>query len=147
MRRTRAAAILASAVALVAVGCGDDTDQFREDYNAAVDRLSEINSDIAAAGGDSGQTNSEIAEQFDEIAETAQQTRDELADLEPPEDAREEFDDLLGALEDGVADLRKVADAVKANDADATRQAVEDLTKSGEEISAAEDALKNAVDG
>ena len=148
MKRTRLAIILACALALAAAGCGDDSDQFREDYNAAVDRLSKINSDIgAAAGGATGQDNSEIAEQFDQIAETAEQTRSDLAELDPPEDAKDEFDDLLNARETGVADLRSVADAVKANDADATRKAVEDLSKSGEEISQAEDALKDAVDG
>jgi methyl-accepting chemotaxis protein len=140
--------MLSLGLLLPAAGCGDDeADQFREDYNAAVDKLSEINSDIgAAAGGAAGQTNSEIAAQFEEIADTAEQTRTDLADLDPPDDAKDEFDDLLNALESGVADLRAVAGAVKANDTEATQEAVEDLTQSGDEISKAEDALKDAVD-
>ena len=46
MNHTRPATLVALALALVlpAVGCGgEDSDQFREDYNAAVDELSKIN--------------------------------------------------------------------------------------------------------
>ena len=150
MNRTRAAALAAMtlAIALPAAACGgDDTDEFRADYNAAVENLSKVNDDIGQAGGDAGESNQQIAKKFDEIADTAEQTRTDLAALEPPEDAKEEFDELLAALEKGVADLRAVADAATSNDPAATTQAVSDLSESGAEITKAEAALKDAVDG
>ena len=150
MNRTRAAALAAMtlAIALPAAACGgDDSDEFREDYNAAVENLSKVNDDIGQAGGDAGESNQQIAKKFDEIADTAEQTRTDLAALEPPEDAKEEFDELLAALEKGVADLRAVADAATSNDPAATTQAVSDLSESGAEITKAEAALKDAVDG
>ena len=150
MNRTRAAALAAMtlAIALPAAACGgDDSDEFREDYNAAVEDLSKVNDDISQAGGDAGESNKAIATKFDEIADTAEQTRTDLAALEPPEDAKEEFDELLAALEKGVADLRAVADAATSNDPAAATKAVADLSKSGAEITEAENALKDAVDG
>ena len=151
MNRTRAAALAAMtlAIALPAAACGggDDSDEFREDYNAAVENLSKVNDDIGQAGGDAGESNQQIANKFDEIADTAEQTRTDLAALEPPEDAKEEFDQLLAALKKGVADLRAVADAATSNDPAATAQAVSDLSESGAEITKAEAALKDAVDG
>jgi hypothetical protein len=152
MKRSRCLAIaaLALALALPAAGCGggDDADQFREDYNAAVDKLSQINSDIGSAGATAaGQTNEQIAQEFEKIADTAEQTRQELSELKPPDDAKEAFDQLLSALKSGVADLRAVVKAVTAGDAAATSKAVQELSKSGQEISAAENELKQAVDG
>jgi hypothetical protein len=141
--------LAALAVALPGAGCGgDDSDQFREDYNAAVAKLSRINSDIgSAAGGAAGQSNDEIAKEFDKIADTAEQTRSDLADLDPPDDAKEEFDTLLSSLGKGVEDLRAVASAAKSDNPAKANEAVRDLARTGQEITEAEDALKRAVDG
>jgi hypothetical protein len=151
MRRTRIATVAALALLAVvpAVGCGsDNADQFREDYNTAVDKLSKINTDIGSAAGGAGErSNAKIAKEFNQIADTAEQTRTDLADLDPPEDARDEFDKLLAALEKGVGDLRSVAKAAKSNNPQEANKAVEDLAKSGQEITTAETALKEAVDG
>jgi methyl-accepting chemotaxis protein len=141
--------LAALAVALPGAGCGgDDSDQFREDYNAAVEKLSRINSDIgSAAGGAASQSNDEIAKEFDKIADTAEQTRSDLADLDPPDDAKEEFDTLLSSLGKGVEDLRAVASAAKSDNPAKANEAVRDLARTGQEITEAEDALKRAVDG
>ena len=147
--RTAAAAALTLAFAVPAVGCGeDDSAQFRDDYNRAVQRLTQINNDIGeAAGESSGQSNREIARRFERIADSAEQTRTDLAELAPPEDARDEFDKLLSALETGVEDLRALAEAAIAGRPQAVSKAVEALSESGQEITAAEDALTEAVDG
>jgi ribosomal protein L29 len=141
--------LAALAVALPGAGCGgDDSDQFREDYNAAVEKLSRINSDIGSAtGGAAGQSNDAIAKEFDKIADTAEQTRSDLADLDPPDDAKEEFDTLLSSLGKGVDDLRAVASAAKSDNPAKANEAVRDLARTGQEITEAENALKKAVDG
>jgi predicted nucleic acid-binding Zn-ribbon protein len=151
MNRLRLAIVIALAalVTLTAAACGgDDSDQFREDYNAAVDRLSKINTDIgAAAGGATDQSNKAIAKEFNQIADTAEQTRSRLSDLDPPEDAKDEFDKLLSALGTGVEDLRSVAKAARANSPQEANQAVKKLAQTGQKITEAENALKSAVDG
>jgi hypothetical protein len=150
MSRTRFGALVL-ALLLSVSGCGDEddgADRFRQDYNAAVEPLSKINSDIGdATGGAAGQSNRAIAGEFDRIADTAAKTRSALSGLEPPEDAKDEFDELLAALEKGVSDLRAVAKAARADNPQAANEAVESLSESGEEISEAENALKRAVDG
>ncbi len=148
MRTVTAAALILLAV-LPAAGCGsDNSDQFREDYNTAVTKLSKINTDIGSATGGSGdQSNAAIAKEFNEIADTVEQTRSDLARLEPPDEATTQFDDLLSALEKGVGDLSSVAKAAKSNNPQRYNRAVERLAESGREITAAETSLKEALDG
>ena len=148
--RTVAVAALTLALGLSIAACGgdDETDQFREDYNAAVEKLSNINQDIGQAGqGAAGRSNDEIAKEFNTIATTAEQTRTNLSELDPPGDAKDEFDRLLASLERGVHDLRAVAKAAKSGDPQRATNAVQELNESGQDITAAEDALKKAVDG
>ena len=101
-----ATAVCALALVVGVAGCGgDDSNQFREDYNAAVENLTDINSEIGSAtAGGAGQSNAAIAKELDKIADAADTARGELADLDPPEDAKQEFDKLLAALDTGVAD-------------------------------------------
>ena len=73
--------------------------------------------------------------------------RDNLAELEPPEDAKDSFDELLSSLQDGTDDLRAIATAAREGDPAAARQATQDLQASGQEIQKAETALQEAVDG
>jgi hypothetical protein len=148
MSRTRTA-VLALAVAVAFGGCGgDDSTQFRDDYNAAVGRLAAVNTQIQqATEGAAPQSNRRIAREFSRIARSADRTRRRLARLDPPKDARDEYDRLLSALDDGVRDLDAVAAAARRDDPRAARRAVRSLAKSGEGIMAAEDALRRAVDG
>src|SRR5919106_5357082 len=98
MTRARAAISLLVA-ALVAAGCGDDDDtagQFRDGYNAAIERLNDVNANINESGEElASKPGPQIAKEFDRIAETAAQTRADLAELEAPERAGDEFDGLL----------------------------------------------------
>ncbi len=149
MIRARAAACLILA-AVVVPGCGDDdesTGQFQDGYNAAIQRLNEVNSNLEEGGEDlATQPGSKIAREFERIADTAAQTRAELAELAPPEEARDEFDALLAAIRGGVNDIRAVADAARAGNQDRFAEATEALSESGQEITRAEAELKDAVE-
>jgi hypothetical protein len=151
MSRTRIAAFaaLAGAVSFGAIACGeDDADAFKEDYNAAVKPLSEANADVSGAiSGEADQSNAAIAKDFEGLAQKTRQTRDNLAALDPPEDAKDAYDDLLSALEKGTADLRAVAEAAKDSDPVAARTARDSLESSAEDIQQAESSLQRAVDG
>jgi hypothetical protein len=151
MNRTRLAALLAlgCALSIGLVACGEDENNaFKEDYNVAVKPLSELSADIGSSiSGAAGKSNDAIAKEFQRLATKAQQARDNLAELEPPEGAKDPFDELLSSLQNGADDLRAVATAAREGDPAAARQASEDLTASGREIQKAETALQNAVDG
>jgi acyl-CoA reductase-like NAD-dependent aldehyde dehydrogenase len=149
MIRARAAAFLLLA-ALVGVGCGEDdetTGQFRDGYNAAIERLNEVSTDIQESGEEpTTKPGSEVARELERVADAAAQARAELAELEPPEDARDEFDALLAAIRDGVRNFRAAADAARAEDQDRFQEAKQELSGSSEEISRADDELKDAVE-
>jgi hypothetical protein len=151
MTRTRLAAtvLLTCALSLPVSACGESEEtEFKEDYNAAVKPLSELNTDIGSSiGGASGRSNDAIAKEFEQLADKAQQTRNNLADLEPPDGAQESFDELLSSLKKGTEDLRAVAQAAKDGDPAAAREASEALVSSGRAIQQAETELQNAVDG
>ena len=149
LTRRAAALSLAALLSIAFAACGDDDDEaFKEDYNAAVKPLSELNQDIGSSlRGAAGQSNDAIAQRFEELADKAQQARDNLAEIEPPEDAKESFDQLLSSLQDGTDDLRAVATAAEDGDPAAARQAAQDLVSSGQQIQKAETALQNDVDG
>ena len=146
-RAALAALMIVASFALVACGESEDN-QFKEDYNEAVKPLSELNSDIGnSIGTAAGKSNNELANEFNKLADKAQQTRDNLSELDPPDDAKEEFDKLLSSLQDGTDDLKAVAQAAKDGDPQAAAKASQDLVQSGTEIQKAETALQQAVDG
>lgn len=149
MIRTRVAA-LALALALPAGGCGGEDDganEFREGYNAAVERLSEVNTGVQDSGRNlAGKSGAEISREFGRIADIAAQTRERLDGLDPPEDADDEFERLLAALDQGVRDIRSAAEAARREDRERFAEAAEALAESGQEINRAESALKDAVD-
>ena len=148
-RRAAALCLLCLFSIAALAACGeDDTNAFKEDYNTAVKPLSELNADIGESlGGAGGQSNDAIATEFQQLADKAQQARDNLAELDPPGDAKESFDNLLSSLQKGTDNLRAVAVAAKDGDPQAARQAANDLVASGQEIQKAETELQQDVDG
>jgi methyl-accepting chemotaxis protein len=140
------------ALALVAGGfaCGgdDSNDEFKQQYNDAIRPLSQLGDDIVASlGGAEGQSDREIANQFDELSDRFARTRRNLSRLDPPEDAKDEFDELLGSLKEAVADLRAVASAAREGDPAEAEEATNDLVDTGQRVRRAQDAFRDAVEG
>jgi hypothetical protein len=133
MKLTSPVALL---VLLVLAGCGGGDDSFTEDYNEAVKPLSELQTEVGSSAGE-----------FDRLANRTRQTRENLADLDPPEDAQDEMDTLLEGLDGVTRDLSAVADAVRAKDPAEQADAAKQLVKSSAEVQQAETALQQAVEG
>jgi len=133
MKLTSSAVVL---VLLVVAGCGGSDDSFTDDYNEAVKPLS---------GLDRG-TGTQPRE-FERLALRTRQTRRNLAKLDAPDDARDEFDALLGQLDRVTADLTAVATAARSHDVAEQRRAARRLVRSSTEVERAETALKQAVEG
>jgi hypothetical protein len=141
------------ALALVAGGlaCGggdESDDEFKQQYNDAIRPLSQLGDDVVASlGGAEGQSDREIANQFDELSDRFARTRRNLSRLDPPEDARDEFDELVGSLKEAVADLRAVASAAREGDPAEAEDATNDLVDTGQRVRRAQDAFRDAVEG
>jgi hypothetical protein len=133
MKLTSPVALL---VLLVVAGCGGSGDSFTDDYNEAVKPLAELQRSVGSSAGE-----------FDRLADRTKKTRDNLADLDPPDDAQDEMDKLLVGLEAVTRDLSAVADAVRAKDPAEQAEAAKQLVQSSSEVQRAESALQQAVEG
>jgi hypothetical protein len=133
MKLTSSAVVL---VLLALAGCGGSDSSFAEDYNEAVEPLSQL-----------GQGMGTQASEFDRLARRTERTRDNLAELEAPDDAKDEFDVLLARLDKVTADLTAVARATRSQDVLRQRRAAKRLVRSSTEVQKAEAALRSAVEG
>jgi hypothetical protein len=149
MARAAAWIVVATALVFGAAACGDDSsDEFKDQYNQAVRPLSTLGDDIGESlSGAEGQSNQALATQFDKLADRADQTRRNLSELEPPEDATDQFDELLASLKGATADLRAVGESAREGDPAEAAEATQDLVQSGQRVQRAEAAFKNAVGG
>jgi hypothetical protein len=133
MRLTSPVALL---VLLVVAGCGGSDNSFTDDYNKAVKPLADLNTNVGSSAGE-----------FDRLANRTRQTRENLADLDPPDDAQDEMEKLLDGLDGVTRDLSSVADAVRSKDPVKQANAAKQLVKSSGEVQQAESALQKAVQG
>jgi hypothetical protein len=142
------AALAALALALAAAGCGGDDDDgssaFRAHYNRALTHLSRVSGEIGAKAPRK-QSNREVAAELERFARTWARARVQLSKLTPPEEARDEFDELLAALRHGIADLREGARAARSDDPERFARSKKALAASGQEIAAAERRLNAAL--
>jgi hypothetical protein len=134
------------AIALVAAGCGGDDDDngnsFKEDYLAQSGKIDGIGNDVGAAiQASSGQTNTEIADAFNDLAIRTKTAVSALQRLDPPDDLADERDALAKALQRGQADLQRVAQAANDGDVDAFRAAGSALSEGAPAIRTAREEL------
>ena len=132
--RLRSAAL--PLVLLAVAGCGGDETTFTQDYNRAVRPLSRLGEHVGTKPSS-----------FDALARRTQETRDNLAQLEPPDGAQDEMKALLARLDAVTADLRGVAKAARGHDPVNQRKAATALVRSSNAVEQAETKLKRAVEG
>ncbi len=148
MKTTRTFAALAAvaAIAVPVAGCGEDQ-SFIDDYNEATKPLQDLSKDIGTSlNSASSQSDEQVAAQFDKLANTSAEVNKNLAELDPPEDAKAGFDDLKAALTKGQKDLEAIAEAAKTGDVKAAQTAVAELGKDSKAISKAETEVKSKVE-
>jgi hypothetical protein len=131
MRRTSSALLL---VLLPVAGCQSSGESFADAYNDAARPLTELRADVGTRPAE-----------FERLAQRTERTRANLAELEPPEEARDELDRLLRGLDEATRDLEAVARAARSRDVPEQREAAQRLVRSSAEVQRAETALQRAV--
>jgi hypothetical protein len=129
------------ALALAGAGCGGsggDENEFIDGYNTATAPLQELAGGLSGTPSQNGLT--KVADSLDDV-------RGELAGLEPPDGAQDELDRMLAALDANSKQVRALAKAVKSGDVDKLTAATKEYSTAGNELVAAEDALRKAVEG
>ena len=148
-RRTRLLALPAVAVALAAAGCGgSDENDFIDGYNQATQPLTQLMTDLGgttAATGAAGQKQAE--QQLTKLADGLEDVEGKLDALDPPSDARDEFDRMLKALDANTAQVRTMAKALGTGDVDRITAASTKFAEQGTALVEAEQALRTAVNG
>jgi predicted nucleic acid-binding Zn-ribbon protein len=148
-RPLTALVLAAIAFAGIAACGGDDGDDqaFQDDFPA-------LNERIAALGEEVGNTietaenasDRELANEFDDFAQRLGDLRQELEELEPPEDLADEREDLVSAMGEVRSSLESIASAAEESDPEAAREATLELIEGSDELRDARAALARAVD-
>jgi chromosome segregation ATPase len=87
----------------------------------------------------------ELANEFEDFAQQLGDLRQDLEDLEPPEDLADERDDLVSAMGEVRTSLDDIASAAEEGDPEAAREATLELIDRSEELRDARQALATAV--
>ena len=134
---------LVLAVALAA-GCGGSEDaDFIDGYNAAVAPLSTTMTELSSApAGDPKAASKSLVQ----VADGLDAIRADLAALEPPEDAADELDRMLGALAKGTDQIRVMAGAAKDGNLKRLTKATADFSATGTDLVTIEQELRTVLE-
>ncbi|HKG03600.1 MAG TPA: hypothetical protein VKB03_10480 [Conexibacter sp.] len=145
------AALLAVA-ALIGAGCGSSSDDApsvadaQSAYSSIRTQISGLGDSIGGAiTGASRQTDVQLADSFAQLNDRAQATVERLRALEVPDELSEEHQALSDALDQGTGDLADIARAARASDADAARQAAQQLIADSQRIRDTRAAFERAL--
>lgn len=131
--------LLAAGAALVVglAGCGDDGPS-KDEFIADGDQLCrELRRDLDAVElPDPTAKLPDLSAYIDEVEPIVERGRDQVAELEAPEDAEDLKADLLSSLDDQIAKLADVREKAEANDAEGTAEALQSLEERSDEIDA-----------
>lgn len=109
----RRPALLLSALTLagglLVTGCGSDEEPLsQEEFVEQADKIcADANAELEEASGDIDPENEQDVEGFvqDVLVPNIQDQHDSLEELTPPEDAQDDFDDMLADLQEGLDQL------------------------------------------
>jgi uncharacterized coiled-coil DUF342 family protein len=148
---TRPLAVLAAtavaALGLAACGGDDGEDQaFQDDFPALSERIQSLGQELADTIESAAEaSNEELAQDFEGFAQRLGNLRQEVEDLEPPEELVEEKDDLVSAMGEVRTSLEDIASAAEEGDAQAAREATLELVDGSEQLRDARSELNSAV--
>ena len=137
--------------AVVAVGCGggDDSNDFRKDYNAIVRQYSlatDRRSGTPSAGPRRSPTGSSRPSSGTSPTGSRRRGREARGSSSPPGRRQGEYDGFVDGLSEVQRDLSAIAKAAKEHSSKETTKAATALVEDSKAVAETETALKKAVD-
>jgi hypothetical protein len=128
-------------------GCGGSAeDDYADDVREVDRQVVSLNRDVLAAGrGARGQTNTQIEKRFGQLAQRSGETQQDLDDLDPPEDLKDEQEALVEALGNTQNSLEGIERAANTNNRRRAGQAAIQLNSSLGQLRNARRALAQAT--
>ena len=144
-RRSPALTLLLAALALA--GCGQSQkEKYADDFKPLNDRLLLVGEQIGnGLGGAGDQTNAKLASQFAGFASDLEKVNDDIADLDPPKELRDESRALTQRTRTVVRDLRAISQAARAGDRKATTRATLAFGRNAQRLNQAQNRLARAT--
>jgi methyl-accepting chemotaxis protein len=130
--------IAAAAAALIAAGCGE-SQQFTEDFNEAQKPLEQLLADVQGSAGTPDKA------KMDKLAQGLDDTADKIADLNAPDDAKDELDAFVEEVHTSADHMRSVGEAVAGGKPEEMTAALGKLSASMGKVSSAQSALQTAI--
>lgn len=139
-----------SAVALLSVplaGCGKSTeDKFADDYKPLNAKLLKLGDDLGKSVSTArGKSDEQVASDFSGLSKRFKSLRTEVADLEAPDKLKGDSEKLTTALGAVEKDISNISAAGKSSDAQAARQAVQELAADARQVNTAQNKLAKAT--
>ena len=140
--------LLVSALLAIPACGGDDGDDqaFQDDFPALSERIASLGEEVVETIETAeNASDQELANEFDDFAQRLGDLRQDLDELEPPEDLADERDDLVSAMGAVRNSLDDIASAAEEGDPQPAREATLQLIDRSEELRDARQALASAV--
>ena len=143
--------VLAGALcaALAAAGCGgNEEEEYRDDFNDAAktfeERLTEAGTTMRQAG--QAKSRERYAEGVDQLQTAGEEFRNDLDDLDPPEDAESGQRALANAIDQFSTAVGSINAAVQADDESAIKAEAARVQAAGRRVDDAIKQVKEAVE-
>jgi hypothetical protein len=149
MKREAGAVALLCAAAVGAAGCGggNDSNDFRRSYNEVIKQYTSLPVEIGSAvRGATAKSDKELEKQFADLADRLSDEVSKLKKLDPPDDAKDEYDAFVTGLGKVDDDLRAISGAARVHSSSRAERGARALVRHSKDVSKDEDALKKAVD-
>jgi hypothetical protein len=145
MRRSAGLAVLFAV--LVAAACGESAEEkYRNDFTPLNDRIVALGKQVGATIDEAGgRTDAQLADAFGDYARELGDLRQQVEQLEPPDDLADEQTKLVDAMGEVQGALARIADAALSGNPDAARDATVELIPGSRRLSEAREALAREV--